>query len=171
MEGCFALRPDVKYPHLGATTLPNLEAKLYLGAIRNELIAIESELPNNFYSIVLIIVNNMSNKYKCKKWDCEYKTKNSLRKHIKEKHSLFAIIKKYKWILSIFTIISIITSITIFYYSYKPDLQIETNNVGGVDWNNLEYYFNIKNYGRSTADSVEVALDLDYWKGQTGIIK
>jgi hypothetical protein len=40
MEGCFDFRPDVKYPHLGATTLPNLGAKLHLGAIRNELDAI-----------------------------------------------------------------------------------------------------------------------------------
>ena len=39
MEGCFDLWPDVKYPHLGATTLPNLGAKLHLGAIRNELSA------------------------------------------------------------------------------------------------------------------------------------
>ena len=39
MEGRFDLRPDVKYPHLGATTLPNLRAKLHLGAIRNELAA------------------------------------------------------------------------------------------------------------------------------------
>ena len=39
-RGCFDLRPDVKYPHLGATTLPNLGAKLHLGAIRNELSAI-----------------------------------------------------------------------------------------------------------------------------------
>ena len=38
MEGRFELRPDVKYPHLGATTLPNLGAKLHLGAIRNELV-------------------------------------------------------------------------------------------------------------------------------------
>ena len=37
LEGCFDLRPDVKYPHLGATTLPNLGAKLYLSVIRNEL--------------------------------------------------------------------------------------------------------------------------------------
>jgi hypothetical protein len=36
-RGCFDLRPDVKYPHLGATTLPNLGAKLHFGAIRNEL--------------------------------------------------------------------------------------------------------------------------------------
>jgi len=37
VEGRFDLRPDVEYPHLGATTLPNLGAKLHLGAIRNEL--------------------------------------------------------------------------------------------------------------------------------------
>ena len=37
MEGRFDLRPYVKHPHLGATTLPNLEAKSHLGAIRNEL--------------------------------------------------------------------------------------------------------------------------------------
>jgi len=36
-EGCFDLQPDVKYPHLGATILPNLGAKLYLSAMRNEL--------------------------------------------------------------------------------------------------------------------------------------
>ena len=39
MKGRFDLRPDVKYPHLGAITLPNLGAKLYLSAIRNELSA------------------------------------------------------------------------------------------------------------------------------------
>jgi hypothetical protein len=38
-RGCFDLRPNVKYPHFGATTLPNLRAKLYLGAIGNELYA------------------------------------------------------------------------------------------------------------------------------------
>lgn len=35
-RGCIDLQPDVKYPHLGATTLPNLGAKLHLGAIRNK---------------------------------------------------------------------------------------------------------------------------------------
>ena len=39
MEGRFDLRPDAEYPNLGATTLPNLGAKLHLGAIRNELYA------------------------------------------------------------------------------------------------------------------------------------
>jgi len=39
VEGCFDLRPYVKYPHLGATTPPNLGAKSHLGAIRNELSA------------------------------------------------------------------------------------------------------------------------------------
>ena len=34
----FDLRPDVKYLHLSTTTLPNLGAKLHLGAIRNELL-------------------------------------------------------------------------------------------------------------------------------------
>jgi hypothetical protein len=38
VEGHFDLWPDVKYPHLGATALPNLGAKLHLGAIRNELL-------------------------------------------------------------------------------------------------------------------------------------
>jgi len=37
VEGRFDLRPDVKYPHPGATTPPTLGAKLHLGAIRNEL--------------------------------------------------------------------------------------------------------------------------------------
>ena len=40
--GGFDLRPDVKYPHLSTTTLPNLGAKLHFGAIRNEL----CEIPN-----------------------------------------------------------------------------------------------------------------------------
>ena len=50
VRGCFDLRPDVKYPHLGATTLPNLGAKLHLGTIRNEL----SEIFTAYYPIIRI---------------------------------------------------------------------------------------------------------------------
>jgi hypothetical protein len=39
-RGCFDLRPDVKYLHLGATTQPNLGAKLHLCAIGNKLCGI-----------------------------------------------------------------------------------------------------------------------------------
>jgi len=112
------------------------------------------------------------NKYICKKCGRKYKTKNNLQKHIEEKHSFFAIIKKYikkyKWILSIF---SIYFSIIFFYHSYKPDLQIEVNNPGRIDWNNLRYHFNIKNYGKSTANDVEVSLDMNYYAGQLTIMK
>jgi hypothetical protein len=44
VEGRFDLRPNVKYPHLGATTLPNLGAKLHLGAIRNELSEMRADM-------------------------------------------------------------------------------------------------------------------------------
>ncbi len=37
VEVCFDFRRDVKYPHLSATILPNLRAKLHLGTIRNEM--------------------------------------------------------------------------------------------------------------------------------------
>ena len=36
----FALQPDAKYPHLGATYTPDLGQKLHLSAIRNKLAAI-----------------------------------------------------------------------------------------------------------------------------------
>ncbi len=58
-EDCFDLRPDVKYPHLGATTLPNFAAKLHLGAIRNELSAQCGQERRNVYVKQLQTVSNI----------------------------------------------------------------------------------------------------------------
>lgn len=78
--------------------------------------------------------------------------------------------KKYKWILSIFSLIGVIIG-AVNFYNKKPNLLIETNNTGKVDWNNAESYFNIRNYGEYSADSVKVTLDLNYWRGQSNMIK
>lgn len=98
--------------------------------------------------------------FKCKKCSFEYKTKNGLKKHIKEKHSIIAVLKKYKWIL---TALSIIVGILIFWNSYKPDLEIDGSY---VDWNNLKYIYTLTNYGNSKASNIEIYYDLNYFEGQ-----
>jgi len=40
-----------------------------------------------------------------------------------------------------------------------------------VKWNELKYIYTVKNYGKSTAENVEVSLDLNYFKGQKSRIK
>ena len=42
---------------------------------------------------------------------------------------------------------------------------------GHTNWSELKYTYTVENYGRSTAENVEVYLDLNYFKGQMGRIK
>lgn len=104
----------------------------------------------------------MSDKIFCKQCGKKYVTKNGLIKHQKTGHSFFS---KYGKIVSV-PLLAFCFAIITFFIINKPELLVEIKNAGNFHWNNLEYNFNIRNYGKSTAKDVEVQLDLDYLKGQ-----
>jgi hypothetical protein len=110
----------------------------------------------------------MSKRYLCNKCNNEYSSKNGLRRHLDEKHGFLAFLRRHKWILSIITIISIISSIILFYLNNKPDLEIDS---GSVNWEKLEYTIKLTNYGKSKANNIEIDFDLNYFKGQISTLQ
>lgn len=86
--------------------------------------------------------------HRCYKCNNEYKTKNGLKKHLLSNHGFLRLIKKYKWLL---TIVSIILSSLYFYFSYKPEVRVEN-----MSNDQMYYTVYVKNYGKSTAKDIKI---------------